>query len=45
MRPLARLRDRLGDRFRGGVVLRTGEFPAELGERIFSAPLDRVWLS
>lgn len=40
---LARLRDRLGDRFRGGVVLHTGRFATELGDRIYSAPLDRMW--
>lgn len=41
--PLVRLRERLGERFRGGVVLHTGRFATELAERVFSAPLDRLW--
>lgn len=40
---LARLRDRLGPRFRGGVVLHTGPHAVELGDRLFAAPVDRLW--
>lgn len=41
--PLARLRDKLGDRFRGGIVLHTGPFATTLDDRIVSAPIDRLW--
>lgn len=40
---LARLRDRLGPRFRGGVVLHTGPQAVVLGDRLFAAPADRLW--
>lgn len=40
---LARLRDKLGDRFRGGIVLHTGPFSTGLDDRIVSAPIDRLW--
>ncbi len=42
-RPLALLRDKLGDRFRGGVVLHTGRYSSSLGDRLFAVPLDRLW--
>lgn len=45
LRGLQRLRDRLGDRFLGGVLLYTGERAAELGERLFLAPIDSLWES
>lgn len=41
--PLARLRDKLGDRFRGGVILHTGQFARPLGDRLYAAPLERLW--
>jgi predicted AAA+ superfamily ATPase len=41
--PLTRLRERLGDRFRGGVLLHTGPHTVELGERIVAAPIERLW--
>jgi hypothetical protein len=40
---LARLRDRLGPRFRGGLVLHTGPHAVELGDRLFAAPAERLW--
>jgi uncharacterized protein len=40
---LAWLRDELGDRFVGGVVLHTGPRSYPLGERITAAPLACLW--
>lgn len=40
---LARLRDRLGDRFVGGLVLHTGASSGPLGARIAAAPIDVLW--
>lgn len=37
------LRDRLGPRFRAGVVMYTGEMPYRLGERICAMPIDKLW--
>lgn len=45
LRGLERLRDRLGTRFRGGVMLYTGERAAEVGDRLFLAPIDSLWES
>lgn len=42
-RHLTWLRDRLGDRFAGGVVLHTGPRPYGLGERIVAAPICALW--
>ncbi len=42
-RNLAALRDRLGDRFIGGVVLHAGQRGTVLGERITSAPIAALW--
>lgn len=42
-RPLGRLRDKLGDRFRGGVLLHTGRFARPLGDRLYAAPLECLW--
>lgn len=44
-RHLAKLRDRLGDRFVGGVVLHTGRTAAPFGDRITAVPLDIVWVA
>lgn len=37
------LREQLGDRFAGGVVLHTGPRLYELGERILAAPICALW--
>lgn len=42
-RGLIRLRDRLGDRFAGGVVLHTGPRGAMLGDRLHSLPISALW--
>jgi len=43
LRGLIRLRDRLGDRFRGGVLLYTGERAGTVDDRITLAPVDSLW--
>ncbi|MGH3565940.1 MAG: ATP-binding protein [Pseudonocardia sp.] len=40
---LGRLRDKLGDKFRGGIVLHTGRFARPLGDRLYAAPLECLW--
>jgi predicted AAA+ superfamily ATPase len=40
---LAWLRDELGDRFVHGLVLHTGPFVRELGDRITAAPICTLW--
>jgi predicted AAA+ superfamily ATPase len=40
---LAWLRDELGDRFLGGIVLHTGPRPILLGERLVAAPIASLW--
>jgi predicted AAA+ superfamily ATPase len=42
---LAQLRDRLGKRFVGGVVLHTGPTAAPFGDRITAVPMDVLWTS
>lgn len=42
-RHLAWLRDELGERFAGGVVLHTGPRTYELGTRIVAAPICTLW--
>ncbi|MGH9164940.1 MAG: ATP-binding protein [Acidimicrobiales bacterium] len=42
-RHLGWLRDELGDRFVGGVVLHTGPIAFALGERITAAPISTLW--
>jgi hypothetical protein len=37
------LRDEIGDRFAGGVVLHTGQSVIELGDRIAANPLSSMW--
>ncbi len=41
-RPLGRLRDKLGDRFRVGIVLHTGGSTRPIGDRIVAAPAGRT---
>lgn len=40
---LARLRDRLGDRFVAGLVLHTGTVGGPVGDRISAVPMDVLW--
>jgi uncharacterized protein len=40
---LRELRDLLGDQFRAGFVLTTGEHAARLEDRIYTAPIDQLW--
>ena len=42
-RHLAWVRDELGDRFVGGVVLHTGPAAFSIGERITAAPISTLW--
>lgn len=42
-RGLAFLRERLGDRFRNGILLHTGPITARLGERIWAMPIAALW--
>jgi len=42
---LNQLRDRLGNRFAGGVILHTGSTSAPFGDRIVAAPIDVLWTS
>jgi uncharacterized protein len=45
VRWLNQLRDRLGERFVGGVVLHTGASTAPFGPRVAAAPIDALWAS
>lgn len=42
-RHLATLRDKLGTRFIGGILLHTGRNSAPFGDRIAAVPLDILW--
>lgn len=42
---LSQLRDRLGSRFAGGVLLHTGPTSGPFGDRITAAPIDVIWKS
>jgi uncharacterized protein len=42
-RGLRFLRDKLGDRFKAGVVLYTGARTLRMGERIWAVPLRGLW--
>lgn len=42
-RPLAKLRDALGDRFRAGVIVYTGEQTLPLGDRLRAMPVSGLW--
>jgi uncharacterized protein len=44
-RVLGKLRDRLGERFRCGVVFYTGSQTIPVGERIYAVPLSGLWVS
>jgi predicted AAA+ superfamily ATPase len=43
LRPLERLRDTAGDAFIAGVALYTGERSYRYGDRLYVAPIDRLW--
>lgn len=43
VRSLVDLRDKLGDRFVGGVVLHTGSAGQQLGDRLHSLPIAALW--
>jgi hypothetical protein len=40
---LALLRELLGDQFRAGFVLNTGQHAGRLEDRIYTCPIDRLW--
>ena len=42
-RGLVHLRDLLGDQFRAGFVLTTGELSGRMDDRIYTCPIDRLW--
>lgn len=42
-RGLRKLANAVGDRFAGGVVLYDGETSARFGERLYAAPIRRLW--
>lgn len=42
-RHLAWLRDKLGERFKGGALLHTGPQPYQLSERILALPICALW--
>jgi predicted AAA+ superfamily ATPase len=42
-RHLAWLRDRLGERFRLGVLLHCGKLGQSLGDRLIAAPIETLW--
>ncbi|TVR33257.1 MAG: ATP-binding protein [Nitriliruptor sp.] len=44
LRSLVRLRDKLGDRFVAGIALYTGERSYVAEDRLYVAPVDRLWL-
>jgi uncharacterized protein len=43
LRPLERLRDTAGTAFIAGVALYTGERSYRYGDRLYVAPIDRLW--
>lgn len=43
LRGLVHLRDRVGDRFRAGVLLHTGASAAPVDDRIHLCPIDGLW--
>lgn len=43
LRALTRMRDRLGARFRAGVVLHCGSGTLPLGDRLWAAPIAALW--
>lgn len=42
-RPLAKLRDRAGPRFRAGILIHTGRQTLPLGDRLWAVPLAGLW--
>jgi uncharacterized protein len=42
-RTLAKIRDRLGDRFKCGAIVHTGEQTVPLGDRLYAVPLSGLW--
>ncbi len=42
-RPLARLRDQLGERFASGIVINTGPDTLPFGDRLWAVPLQGLW--
>jgi uncharacterized protein len=42
-RGLAALRDKLGERFRLGVLLYSGSQPLPFGDRLWALPLSSLW--
>ncbi len=42
-RGLRKLRDALGERFLGGVVLHLGRYGSRHEERLYAVPVDRLW--
>lgn len=42
-RVLAKLRDRLGERFRCGIVFYTGGQTVPLGDRLYAVPVSGIW--
>lgn len=40
---LRHLRELLGDQFRAGFVLTTGQYSGRLDDRIYTCPIDRLW--
>jgi hypothetical protein len=43
LKGLRMLRDQLGDRFVAGVILNLGELSYTYEEKLYIAPLDRLW--
>lgn len=43
LKGLRTIRDQLGDRFVGGVILNLGEMAYRYEEKLYIAPLDRLW--
>jgi hypothetical protein len=43
LRSLARLRDKLADRFTAGFMLYAGERSNAAGDRLYVAPVDLLW--
>ena len=45
VKALGNLRDRLGDRFKSGVLLYTGGQTIPMGDRLWAVPLSGLWAS
>ena len=44
-RSLKKLRNKLGSRFKRGVILHDSEYPRDFGDRLFSVPIRMLWES